>query len=124
MFGRTWFLVVMLVSGLAAVGWAVLGNHLPPADFTFFNESEIKSVDPAVITGHPEGRIAWALFEGLTRPRGEDNLHEPGVADRWDISADGRTYTFHLRENARWSNSDPVTSRDFSYSLRRLLDPM
>ena len=114
----------MLVGGVAAVVWAVVGTRLPPADFTFFNESEIKSVDPAIITGHPEGRIAWALFEGLTRPRGEDNLHEPGVAERWDISDDGRVYTFHLRQDARWSNGDPMTADDFMYSFRRLLDPM
>ena len=57
MFGRTWFLVVMLVAGLAAVGWAVLRRQLPPADFTFVNETEVASVDPALITGMPEGRI-------------------------------------------------------------------
>jgi oligopeptide transport system substrate-binding protein len=124
MFGRIWFLVVMVAGGFAAVAWAVYGSRLPPADFTFFNESEVKSVDPAIITGHPEGRIAWALFEGLTRPRPQDNRAEPGVAVRWDVSDDGRTYTFHLRENACWSNGDPVTSRDFLYSFRRLLDPM
>jgi cation diffusion facilitator family transporter len=65
MFGRTWFLAVMLVGGAAAVLWAVYGSRLPPADFTFFNESEIKSVDPHIIAGNPEGRIASALFEGL-----------------------------------------------------------
>jgi oligopeptide transport system substrate-binding protein len=124
MFGRTWFLIVMLAGGLAAVGWALHGSRLPPADFTFYNESELKSVDPAMITGHPEGRIAWALYEGLTRPRGEDNRAEPGTAHRWDISDDGRIYTFYLREDARWSNGDPVTSRDFLYSMRRLLDPL
>ena len=61
MSGRTLFLVAMIVGGLAAVGMAVRGSRLPPADFTFFNESEIKSVDPAVITGEPEGRIARSL---------------------------------------------------------------
>ena len=96
MLGRTWFLVVMLVGGLAAVGWAVYGSRLPPADFTFFNESEVESVDPAIITGQPEGRIARSLFEGLTRPRADNNQAEPGVAERWEISDDGRTYTFHL----------------------------
>jgi oligopeptide transport system substrate-binding protein len=114
----------MLVGGLSAVTWAVYGSRLPQADFTFFNESEIKSVDPAIITGNPEGRIASAIYEGLARPRGEDNQAEPGVAERWDISEDGRLYTFHLRENARWSNGDPVTAGDFHYSFRRLLDPM
>src|SRR5215813_10208386 len=121
MFGRTWFLFVMLAAGLAAVSWAVVGSQLPPADFTFINESEIKSVDPAIITGTPEGRICLALFEGLTRPRAQDNFAEPGVAERWDIADDGRLYTFHLRENARWSNGDPVSAHDFVYSFRRLL---
>jgi oligopeptide transport system substrate-binding protein len=124
MIGRTWFLVVMFVGGLAAVGWAVYGSRLPPADFTWGNESEIESVDPAIITGAPEGRICWSLFEGLTRPRPQDNQAEPGVAERWDISDDGRVYTFHLRDDARWSNGDPVTAGDFHYSFRRFLDPM
>lgn len=124
MFSRAWILVLMLISGLVAVGWAVYGSRLPPADFTFFNESEIESVDPAIITGVPDGRIAWAIYEGLMRPRAEDNLAEPGAAERWDLSEDGRTYTFHLRDTARWSNGDPVTAHDFHYSFRRLLDPM
>ena len=124
MSGRTWFLVAILVGGLSAVAWAVYGGRLPPADFTFVNESEIKSVDPAIITGIPEARISGALFEGLARERAADAQAEPGVAESWDISEDRRTYTFHLRQNALWSNGDPVTARDFHYSLRRLLDPL
>jgi oligopeptide transport system substrate-binding protein len=124
MLGRLLFLVFLIAAGLAAVTWAIVGSRLPPADFTFVNETEIESVDPAIITGQPEGRIAWSIFEGLTRPRAEDNLAEPGVAERWDISPDRRTYTFHLRDNARWSNGDPVTAGDFHYSFRRFLDPM
>jgi oligopeptide transport system substrate-binding protein len=120
---RFWILALMLAGGLGAVGWAVRGARLPPADFTFFNESEIKSVDPALINGEPEGRIARALFEGLTRPRADNMLAEPGVAERWEISADGRMYTFHIRANARWSNGDPLDAHDFLYSIRRLLDP-
>ncbi|HEX2476108.1 MAG TPA: peptide ABC transporter substrate-binding protein [Lacipirellulaceae bacterium] len=123
MFGRTWFLIVMLAVGLAAVSWAVYGSRLPPADFTFINETEVATVDPALITGQPEGRIALAVFEGLTRLRASDNAAEPGVAERWEISKDGRTYTFHLRDNARWSNGDPVTARDCLYSIRRLIAP-
>ena len=80
MFGRSWFLIVMLVGGLAAVGWAVYGSRLPPADFTFVNETEVASVDPALITGQPEGRIALAIFEGLMRLSASDNSAEPGVA--------------------------------------------
>jgi oligopeptide transport system substrate-binding protein len=124
MFGRAWILMAMLVGGLSAVGWAVYGSRLPPADFTFINETEVASVDPALITGQPEGRIAHAIFEGLVRPRAEDNQAEAGVAEKWEISEDGRTYTFHLRDDAFWSNGDPVTAHDFHYSIRRLIDPL
>ena len=124
MFGRVWVLIVLFVTGLAAVAWAVYGSRLPPADFTFINESEVASVDPALITGQPEGRIVLSIFEGLTRPRADNNLAEPGVAEKWEISPDGRVYTFHLRHNAYWSNGEPVTAHDFLYSIRRLIDPL
>ncbi len=114
----------MLVAGLTAVGWAIYGGRLPPADFTFVNETEVQSIDPALITGQPEGRIVSSLFEGLVRWRPDNTKAEPGVAEKWEISDDGRVYTFHLRDNARWSNGDPVTARDFLYSIRRLIDPL
>ena len=124
MFGRTWFLALMLVAGLVAVCWAVRSGQLPPADFSFCNESEVASVDPALTTGIPEARIVYSLFEGLCRPRPDNNLPEPGVAEKWEISDDGLVYTFHLRPNAVWSNGEPVTAHDFYYSIRRILDPL
>jgi len=123
MLGRTWFLGVLFFAGVAAVGWAVYGGRLPPADFTFVNETEVASIDPALITGQPEGRIVMALFEGLARLRADNTKAEPGAAEKWEISDDGRVYTFRLRDDARWSNGDPVTARDFLYSIRRLIDP-
>jgi oligopeptide transport system substrate-binding protein len=123
MMGRTWVLALMFASGLAAVAWAVYGSRLPPADFTFVNETDVASVDPALITGNPEGRIVRSIFEGLTRARADNNQPEPGVAERWEITDDGRRYIFHLRRSARWSNGDTVTAHDFHYSIRRLLDP-
>ena len=92
------------------------------ADLVFLNGAEPETLDPALITGQPEGRIAGALFEGLTtfdaaaRP-------VPGVAQSWEISPDRRVYTFHLRGDARWSNGDPVTAADFLRSWRRVLAP-
>src|SRR6266404_711133 len=112
MFGRTWFLLMLFSAGLAAVAWAVYGSRLPPADFSFINETEVASVDPALATGQPEGRIISSIFEGLTRQRAKDTKAEPGVAETWEISPDGRIYTFHLRGNAFWSNGDPVTAHD------------
>lgn len=124
MFGRLSFLALILVVAICAIGWAVFDARLPPADFTFTNEAEIRSVDPAIVTGNNDGRIIWSIYEGLMRPRSQDNRAEPGVAERYDVSQDGRIYTFHLRSNALWSNGDPVTSQDFVYSFRRLLDPL
>ena len=75
-----------------------------------------------MITGQPEGRLALALFEGLTAYDARGQV-VPGVAETWEISPDGRAYTFHLRRNARWSNGDQVTARDFAGSWQRTLSP-
>ncbi|HSZ80487.1 MAG TPA: peptide ABC transporter substrate-binding protein, partial [Chthoniobacterales bacterium] len=92
------------------------------ADLVILNGAEPESIDPAVVTGQLEGRICYAIFEGL--------LHfdrfgkpQPGIAESWDLSSDGKTYTFHLRANAKWSNGDPVTANDFVQSWRRVLLP-
>src|SRR5262249_41127049 len=96
----------------------------PPADFTFVNETEIKSLDPHNVTGEPEHRILQAVFEGLTRLDAKTLKPLPGVAESWDVSDDKKVYTFHLRKDALWSNGQPVTAHDFVYSGRRFLDPL
>lgn len=115
--------VVLLVLALSAVAWAVLRVQLPPADFTFVNETEPKSLDWALVTGLPEHRIIGSIFEGLTRLHPKTLAPLPGAAESWEISDDKKCYTFHLRKNARWSNGKAVTAHDFIYSLRRFLDP-
>ncbi len=120
---RAWLPLLMVVLGLSGVAWAVLRVQLPPADFTFINETEVKSLDWAVVTGIPEHRIVGNIFEGLTRLDAATLEPLPGVAERWEISDDKKTYTFHLRKNAKWSNGKPVTAHDFIYSLQRFLDP-
>ena len=90
------------------------------AEFTMINGAEPDSLDPAKIRGQPEGRVAYALFEGLTRYNAE-GISEPGVAEKWDITPDGKRYTFHLRANAKWSNGDPLTAHDFIWSWLRAL---
>jgi len=113
---------------VAAVGWAVSFGTLPPAEFTFINGTEIQSVDPAIVTGQPEGRIINAVFEGLYRPMPDpDDPHTlrpaPAAAESCKISDDGKTYTFTIRPTARWSNGDRVTAHDFLWSWRRFLHP-
>lgn len=120
---RTSALILLPLLGVTAVITAVYRGQLPPADFTFVNETSIESLDPAVVTGQPEGRIIWAVFEGVTRPNPKGGEPLPALATDWDISEDGRTYTFHLRKNAKWSSGDPVTAADIVYGIRRFLDP-
>jgi len=84
---------------------------------------EPTDLDPQLVTGIAEGNIVTALFEGLVVEDPRDLHPVPGVAERWDISADGLVYTFHLRANARWSNGRPVTAQDFVSSWQRILTP-
>jgi oligopeptide transport system substrate-binding protein len=93
------------------------------ADLTLCNGDEPQSLDPAIITGQLEGRIALALFEGLTTRDAKGDII-PGMAQSWEHSPDGLTYTFHLRPGIAWSNGDPVTAYDFLNSWERTLNPI
>lgn len=86
------------------------------------NQAEPNSLDPHLGTDVQSARIGYDLFEGLLTI-GPDGGAVPGVAERWDISADGLVYTFHLRADAKWSDGTPVTAEDFVFAWRRLLDP-
>jgi oligopeptide transport system substrate-binding protein len=83
--------------------------------------ADLKGLDPHLETGLPEINVISALFEGLVGEHPETGAPAPGVAERWESSADGLTWTFHLRANARWSNGEPVTARDFLGSIKRVL---
>ena len=88
------------------------------------NKDEPADLDPHTNNGATTGTILTSLFEGLVIYGGDGKSILPGVAERWEISADGLTYTFHLRANARWSNGEPVTAQDFLDSYLRVLDPV
>lgn len=87
------------------------------------NGAEPKDLDPHVVTGIPEFQITQNLFEGLVGKDPQTLKPVPGVAESWKISKDGKVYTFKFRENAKWSNGEPLTPKDFIYSWKRLLDP-
>ncbi|MBN2686353.1 MAG: peptide ABC transporter substrate-binding protein [Pontiellaceae bacterium] len=82
-----------------------------------------QDLDPQTTSGNPEFYVQSALFEGLTSQMPGDSTPVPGTAESWEISEDGKTYTFHIRQNAKWSNGDPVTARDFVFSYQRALSP-
>jgi len=80
------------------------------------------SLDPQKARGYEAHTVLRDLYECLTS-LDKNAAPAPGVASRWDTSADGRSYTFHLRPEARWSNGDRVVAADFLAALRRLVDP-
>lgn len=87
------------------------------------NGTEPQTIDPHILSGSPETRIANTLFEGLVtvNPYTLDIL--PGVAQRWEYSDDGRLITFHLNPKARFSNGRQITADDVVWSWRRSLNP-
>ena len=98
------------------------GDDAPGAQFVFLLGAEPETIDPGQVTGQPGGRVASNLFEGLTYRHPVDLSPQPGMAERWDLSPDGRTYTFHLRR-AEWSDGTPLTADDFVYAWERVLNP-
>jgi oligopeptide transport system substrate-binding protein len=89
----------------------------------FGNGSEPQGLDPHVVTGVPENNLIRALFEGLAVKNPYTLEPEPGVAQSWEFSDDGRQLTFHINPQARWSNGDPVTADDYVWSWMRALHP-
>ena len=87
------------------------------------NGAEPETLDVHKMSGEVESNIAVDLFEGLmTLDRNGKVM--AGAAASWDISGDGKTYTFHLRDDAKWSDGSPVTAGDFVFSWQRLVDPL
>src|SRR6202142_1021755 len=95
----------------------------PPADVTIINNGEPETLDPALLTGIPEMRIVIGLFEGLARLEPKTAQPLPGLAESWEISPDGKIYTFHLRTNLVWSTGEPIRADDVVYSWIRALSP-
>ncbi|MGB3314318.1 MAG: peptide ABC transporter substrate-binding protein, partial [Albidovulum sp.] len=91
-------------------------------EYTYWLLDAIKSMDPQINTDVEGSGIMRSLFEGLMNEDQTGNL-VPGVATSYELSDDKTTYTFHLRDNAKWSNGDPVTANDFVYAWKRLADP-
>ncbi|MCF6806888.1 peptide ABC transporter substrate-binding protein [Thiotrichales bacterium 19S9-12] len=90
--------------------------------FVRANGAEPESLDPAKAQTTTASAILYDLFEGLVSET-QTNQPAPGVAKSWKVSNDGKTYTFYLRDDAKWSNGKVITADDFVYSLRRAVNP-
>jgi oligopeptide transport system substrate-binding protein len=124
-----WFRALFL--GFACLAIAACGGSDRQADsaardgiLLIGNGAEPLSLDPHLVTGVPENRILASLIEGLIayHPT-DDDEPEPGVAESWEHNDDFTVWRFTLRDNARWTNGDPVTAGDFVYSWQRILSP-
>ena len=121
---------VKLFGGMAttamAVGMSACSNSSTQAKYdktlSWMTTSEIQTLDQNKMVDTTSGEQADNVFEGLNRIDNHGNV-KPAVATKSVPSKDGKTWTFTLRKNARWSNGDPVTADDFVYSLQRTLDP-
>jgi peptide/nickel transport system substrate-binding protein/oligopeptide transport system substrate-binding protein len=81
-----------------------------------------RTLDPALATDVPSGRAVAYVFDGLTRFTPDARL-EPALAERWDVSPDGKVYTFHLRRGVRFHDGTPFIARHVVRSFHRVLDP-
>ena len=117
------FTSLRLVTAVCALALSACGDRTTaPADLVFINGAEVGSLDPAQVSAQVDGRVVTSLFEGLMRYNSQGRA-EPGVSLEPSVSPDGLTYTFPFRDTARWSNGEPVTSRDFMLSWNRFLRP-
>ncbi len=82
-----------------------------------------ETMDPGKMSGAPEGMLAFNCFEGLWMPSQDSGAPVYGAAKSHEVSADGRVWTIQLREDAKWSNGDPVLASDFVFAWKRVLTP-
>ena len=117
------FLFITLLLIGCSSGTTPIDDAVEAKILHYGNGTEPQGLDPHIVTGVPEHHLLLALCEGLTssNPRGGESL--PGSAASWDISDDGKVYTFYLQENGKWSNGDEVTAEDYVWSWQRILTP-
>ncbi|SFN31302.1 oligopeptide transport system substrate-binding protein [Candidatus Pantoea varia] len=124
---KTFRMTLAAISLSSVLTPAIAAN--PPAGVPLAEQQQIvrhikdepASLDPLKAVGLPEIQVIRDLFEGLTNQDAQGKI-VPGVAQSWS-SSDNKTWVFTLRNNAHWSNGDPVTAQDFVYSWQRLVDP-
>ena len=119
-----------IVSGVVIAGFSGCTRSARPVDraakdgiLLIGNGAEPPDLDPHVVTGVPEFHIIDALFEGLVEEDPETRGPEPGIAERWTVSADGLVYQFWLREDAKWSDGKAIIAPDVVRSYERIMNP-
>ncbi|MCL4105130.1 UNVERIFIED_CONTAM: hypothetical protein GTU68_018837 [Idotea baltica] len=115
--------LLLSTTALWAANHPVTGEALSDNQtFTYRLSDEFKTLDPQLNEETVGFHVIRDLFEGLMNQDENGNL-VPGVAERFEASNGNKTYTFFLRQDAKWSNGDPVTAQDFVYGWQRAVDP-
>ncbi|WP_102224383.1 peptide ABC transporter substrate-binding protein [Acidimangrovimonas sediminis] len=122
-------LSALALAAAAAAPALAQSDHVPAGTklakdqtYTYWLQDDIKTLDPDLNQSVEGNEMLLQLFEGLYDQDNEGNL-VPALAVSYDLSADKKVYTFHLRKEAKWSNGDPVTAQDFVYGWQRVANP-
>ena len=114
---------IALVMALAmALSMGIPAMAAEGAELSVMVETPVMSLDPQIATDGTSFEVIADYTDGLTQMDAEGGAI-PAIAESWDISDDGTVYTFHLRDDAVWSNGDPVTAADFVFGWQRAVDP-
>ncbi|WP_371361973.1 Oligopeptide-binding protein OppA [Sporomusa rhizae] len=115
-------LVTMLFASLLVGCGSGTTSNTATKSLRFSIGAEPETLDPRKSTGVPESTAQAQLYEGLAALDSKETPI-PATAERWEISPDGLNYKFYIRQNAKWSNGDPVTAHDFEYAWKEVLRP-
>jgi oligopeptide transport system substrate-binding protein len=105
------------------VPFSLIAAETPSDEFVFNNNVEPETLDPHRLSTHNDGLLALQMFEGLLTREKDYTTLKGALAEKWNISKDGKTYTFTIRHNLKWSNGEPITLEQIRGSFVRAIDP-
>lgn len=135
MMNKKWAIATLAVCGLVLAGCSTGGSSSEKSDsakketaakeqvFNMVESAEMPSADISLATDEVSFSALNNVYEGLYRLDKDNKPVPAGASEEAKVSDDGLTYTFKLRKDAKWSNGDPVTAKDYVYSWQRTVDP-